>query len=193
MDHKEYLDGIRRGDKVILTDIYSKNLPNFITWVKQNSGSPEDAHDIFQDAMETVMLMCFDEDFVIKSSLNSLIMTICKNKWIDKLRKKKTENKVRLELASRQEENTNMDFILNQSNDVTMVQRMLSSTFDKISPLCQKLLKLVESGSNGDEIAKALDMSNANSVYRRKFACLESWRKHIEMHEYYNTWKNNKS
>lgn len=193
MDQKEYLDGIRKGDKKILTDIYKMNLPKFISWVKQNSGSTEDAHDVFQDAMETVMHLSFDEDFVIKSSLNSLIITICKNKWIDRLRKKKTENKVRLELASRQEEKTNMDLNFNHGNDLTMVQSMLSSTFEQISPLCQKLLKLIESGATGDEVAKQLEMSNANSVYRRKFACLESWRKHIETHQYYETWKNNKS
>lgn len=192
MDQNKYIDGIRAGDKMIIREIYQANLPKFISWIKVNSGTTEDAHDIFQDGMEAVMHLCFDEDFAIKSSLNSLIMTICKNKWIDKLRKKKTEQKVRLELASRQEEKTNMEFNFDQQSSQSDVQNMLTSTFQKISPLCQQVLKLIETGSSADEVAKQLNMSNANTVYRRKFACLESWRKHIESHEYYNIWKNAK-
>ena len=192
MDQNKYIDGIRTGDKVILREIYQTNLPKFISWINVNSGTIEDAHDIFQDGMEAVMHLCFDDDFVIKSSLNSLLMTICKNKWIDKLRKKKTEQKVRLELATRQEEKTNMEFNFDQLSSQSEVQNMLTSSFTKISPLCQKLLRLIENGSTADEVAKQLNMSNANTVYRRKFACLESWRKHIESHDYYNIWKNAK-
>ncbi len=69
---------------------------------------------------------------------------------------------------------------------------MLTSTFQQISPLCQQLLKLIENGATADEVAQKLEMSNANTVYRRKFACLQSWRKHIEAHDYYNTWKKSK-
>lgn len=192
MDQNKYIDGIRSGDKVILRELYQINLPKFISWIKLNSGTIEDAHDIFQDGMEAMMHLCFDEDFVIKSSLNSLIMTICKNKWIDKLRKKKTEQKVRLELASRQKVNTNMEFNFDQLHNQTAVQNMLTSTFQQISPLCQQLLKLIENGARADEVAHKLEMSNANTVYRRKFACLQSWRKHIEAHDYYNTWKKSK-
>jgi len=66
---------------------------------------------------------------------------------------------------------------------------MLDGTFQKLSPLCQKLLKLVESNATTDEIVAQMEMNSANTMYRRKFACMKSWKGHIEKHPFYGIWK----
>lgn len=188
--NQKYLDGLRNGDEKVIRQLYKKNLPTVINWIKTKGGSDTDAHDIFQDAMEAVLALSFKEDFVLTSSLDGLIIKICKNKWIDQIRKFVKEERVRNDLSFRLDHEEDYVEIGDDILSVDKVRLMLDETFALISPLCQKVLKLVENGLDAQEIADTLNMSNANTVYRRKFACLEAWRKHIENHPHYETWKN---
>lgn len=187
---EQYIEGVRSGNQLVLKQIYQDNLPHFINWVKQNSGTEEDAYDVFQDGMEAVMHLVYQDNFELKVSMNALISRICKNKWIDKLRKRTTEDKVRIELASRHTENAGLIDIVEQSMSQQQIQQMLNDSFMNISQLCQKVLSLLTDGHKPSEVAKELGMSNANTVYKRKFSCMEAWRKQIQDHEYYPNWKN---
>ena len=190
---EQYIEGVRTGDQLVLKRIYQDNLPYFITWVKQNSGTEDDAYDVFQDGMEAVMHLTFKEDFELKVSMNALISRICKNKWLDILRKRATEDKVRNVLASRHTENAVLIDTVEQSISQQQIQQMLNESFMNISSLCQKVLSMLTEGHKPSEVAKELGMSNANTVYKRKFSCMEAWRKHIEDHAYYPKWKNSKN
>ena len=55
-------------------------------------------------------------------------------------------------------------------------QRKLDAAFSELSELCQKLLRLLVSGVSSTEAAAQLGMANANTVYRRKNACVGRWK-----------------
>lgn len=55
-------------------------------------------------------------------------------------------------------------------------QRRLDTSFKELSELCQKLLRLLISGVSSAEASAQLGMSDANTVYRRKSACVGRWR-----------------
>lgn len=75
------------------------------------------------------------------------------------------------------------------NDDEAKVMQMLSVTFAELSPLCQQLIPLAQDRVPAKEIAAELDMTNANAVHRRKFACFEAWKKRIQKHAYYSIWK----
>lgn len=192
-ENQKYLDGLRAGDESVIRILYSRNLPKVINWIRNKGGTEADAQDVFQDSMEAVLALAFKEDFTVKSSLDSLIVKICKNKWIDTIRKNVKQEKVRNDLHQRLEYNDQSHLVDETMQNEYDLRGMLNETLVMISPLCQQLLKLSESGASPKEIAQLLNMSGANSVYRRKFACLEAWRKQIEQHPYYTQWKNNQT
>ncbi|MEL7163088.1 MAG: hypothetical protein AAFN92_20175, partial [Bacteroidota bacterium] len=60
--------------------------------------------------------------------------------------------------------------------DDHLEKRRLDQTLAQLSDTCQKLLRLLGRGVSPAEAAERLEMSNANTVYRRKNACLSRWR-----------------
>jgi DNA-binding CsgD family transcriptional regulator len=52
----------------------------------------------------------------------------------------------------------------------------LDASLAQLSPTCQDLLRLLGRGVSSVEAAEKLGMTNANTVYRRKNACLKRWR-----------------
>lgn len=55
-------------------------------------------------------------------------------------------------------------------------QTQLNLAFEKLSELCQKLLRAVSEGIASKDIAVQLTMNDVNTVYRRKNACVERWK-----------------
>jgi len=189
MIDQKYIDGLKAGDEGLVRELYSRNLPKLIGWIRTKGGAETDAHDMFQDAMEAVLALIYKEDFRIKSSIEGLILRIAKHKWIDKIRQNVKDEKVRNELSLRPDHDDDYDVLGESMQSQHKIRHMLDETFKHISPLCQQLLKLIESGSSTAEVAQQLKMASANTVYRRKFACLEAWRHKIENHQYYQIWK----
>ena len=46
-----YLQGIAENDYAVLQEIYRESLPEVVKYVKQNSGTLDDAKDVFQECI----------------------------------------------------------------------------------------------------------------------------------------------
>lgn len=67
----------------ILYQFYYPSVKNFIT---KNSGSEEDAEDIFQETILVLLEKVPKTDFNLTSSLKTYIFAISSNLWLKKLR-----------------------------------------------------------------------------------------------------------
>jgi len=80
----------RIDDETILGEIYAANYPAVEKYVLANSGTRDDARDIYQEAFlafwRNVQLNRFEPQH--PNAISSYIMRIAKFKWIDVLRKK---------------------------------------------------------------------------------------------------------
>jgi len=188
------MQGLIDGDEYIVEQIYKVYLPKVTYWVKQNHGSDQDGFDIFQDGLEALVTKGLEQKLNTESNFQALLFTICRNKWISKIRLKKKEELVRFAELSRFNNEANIQNLLEESSkEEDELKRMLKETFVLLSPLCQKLIPMIENKVAAKEIADELSMTNANAVHRRKFACFEAWRKRIEKHDFYPIWKSQKS
>lgn len=70
--------------------MYQTNYPKIEALVLKNSGSKEEAKDVFQEAFVVVWQNIKLDRFTPKneSSVDSYLYTIAKNKWMDVLRSK---------------------------------------------------------------------------------------------------------
>ena len=68
--------------------------------------------------------------------------------------------------------------------------QIMDQTFVQLSELCQKVINLLRGGKKPEQIATILEMSNANTVTRRKFACMASWIELVKMDKMYYLIKN---
>ncbi len=85
-----YLEGLFRQDRAVLKEIYQVFRPRIVAYVQKNGGSEADAEDLFQVALEVVFFKQYDENFVLHGSFYGFLQAVCKNKWLDELKKRKS-------------------------------------------------------------------------------------------------------
>lgn len=176
-DHR-YIDALRRNDERDIRDIYRQHSTQALRWVVARGGSPDDARDIFQEALMVVFEKAQQPDFVLTCPLGALLHVIYSRKWIDRLRQKGRESEVRNE----EERRYNLevaDDVLTTAEDALAEhsrQERLAKAFGQLSDLCRQLLTLLSNGTAPREAAETLQMNSVDTLYRRKNACTERWR-----------------
>lgn len=175
-DHK-YIEAFRKGNFRLLDELYKINAPQVKRWILQNSGSAEDAKDVFQETIISIIKKAYDPDFCLTYPIGGLIFQIAKNKWKDELRKKKTVKKVRNAISERlNKQEEDFTLFIEKFEEEELIQKKLDASFEQLSDHCKQLLKLILKGANSNDIVKSLKMNNVNTVYRRKNACIQRWK-----------------
>lgn len=93
------LPAIKANDEQVLRQLYVAAYPSVARYVQKNSGTEDDAKDVYQEAFlaawRNIQLDRFHATG--SSGLSAYIFQIAKNKWIDHLRSAKTKHTVGLE------------------------------------------------------------------------------------------------
>ena len=173
---QRYLLALRENDSATVQELYATSYPKIAAWVQRNNGSADDAADLFQEALVSLYHSAHKPDYVLTCPIGALIFSICRNRWIDQLRKKTKEHKVREVEGARYDAEDQAVSAFEQQEEAELRKRKLDQTMAQLSETCQKLLKLLAKGEKPVEVAEKMGMSNANTVYRRKNACLSRWR-----------------
>lgn len=181
MEDKHLLRGLKQGDAKTLQYIYTNIFPKVNSWITKHDGSTADAYDIFQEVMESILLNID----TIHKSFSATVMYLTKNKWIDKIRKDRTRFKVRNNMEQRQEHESGIESKLVHNELEYLKYKLMEETFSTLSELCQKVITLLKKGKDTNEIVTALKFKSANTMYRRKAACIERWSQIIKENKNY--------
>ncbi|MEL6836635.1 MAG: RNA polymerase sigma factor [Bacteroidota bacterium] len=173
---QQIIVALRNGEFGVLDQVYRDHASSIRNWIVRNNGTSDDAQDVFQDAIIALHQKANDPDFVLTCPLGGLLFSICRNKWLNQLRKKNKEAEVRVWEAEKYKDESSLVSVLEQVEEEQIRQERLDHTFQQLSELCQKLLRLLISGLSSAEVAVQLGMTDANTVYRRKNACVGRWR-----------------
>ena len=174
-DH-QYIIALAKGEHPVLDMMYKDYLPQIISWVSKNKGTPADAKDVFQESILAIYNKATDPDFELTCPLGAFIFRICKNKWINQLRKNNTMEGVIKGEQQRYTDESNFTPLIEQVEEEEIRQTKLDKAFAQLSDLCKKMLQLISDGLAPTEVADQLEMSKVSTLYRRKNACLERWK-----------------
>lgn len=174
-DHK-YIIALRENDPRLLEELYRECAPGIVRWVKANNGTAADAADLFQEALISLHRSAHKPDFELSCPINALVFTICRNQWINQLRRKKKETEVRNAEAERYAPESATESAYERWEEEQLEKERLDASLAQLSDTCRELLRLLGRGVSSAEAAEKLGMTNANTVYRRKNACLQRWR-----------------
>lgn len=182
MSDIELFEGLKQGNKRTIMTVYEVYYPKVISWIMKNNGGEADARDIFQETLETILLKV-DK---VHSSFEGMVMTISKRKWIDKLRKVSTNDKVVTAIANQNIGGSiSWDDHYAESEIAYQKNQLMEKYFVQLSNLCQELLQLIKKGVDVQKIVIRLKFTNTNTLYRRKAACVERWSKLIKQDKLY--------
>ncbi len=174
-DHR-YIVALRENDSRLLAELYEQCSPRIAKWVTNNNGTMADASDLFQDALISLHRSAHKPDFELTCPISALLFTICRNQWISQLRRKKKEAAVRKVTEERYTPDTATVSAYERWENDQVEKEKLDKSLSQLSETCQKLLALLGRGTSPAAAAEKLGMPNANTVYRRKNACLTRWR-----------------
>jgi len=171
---QEEIKGLLEGDRLILRAIYKDHLDSVVNWVRRNKGSRQDALDVFQEGLTQLLLSAKRGKLDHVESFASYFIGTCKFIWLGRIKKE--------ERLSQLKEWDNGEQLYQMS-------KFLEQSKEKLSDTCKQLLALLGKELKPKIIAEQLNMTNANTVYRRKFACFKKWRELIEADPIYHQWK----
>ncbi|MEM1135673.1 MAG: sigma-70 family RNA polymerase sigma factor [Bacteroidota bacterium] len=172
MTDQEIFDGISQKDNHTFLYLYEKYKDRIISMVKKNSGNEDDALDIFQEGLIALWTNISQGKFKVQDNakIATYFYTLCRNIWINKLRKSK--NIQSIEDNSQLEDETDVSAMEEFYEQI----KKLENLFAKLSESCKKLLNLFYYEKISlKEISIQLDITE-KTAKNNKYRCMQNLR-----------------
>ena len=159
---------LRDKDEKAVYLLYRDYFSTVEKYIVMNSGSKEDAEDIFQEAVLILLVKVSAESFLLSASLKTFLFSICRNLWLKQLRN--TSRKI----DAKEWESMQLSF-LKDSAEVESSERQwntLPEVLKRITKHCSGLLKeLFLTGRIPDHY------KNTHTLSNQKYKCLDQARR----------------
>jgi RNA polymerase sigma factor (sigma-70 family) len=165
---KYLIEGILEEDHQILKKIYLEYYPFIFNYISGNSGSEEDAKDIFQDALVVIYMKARkNPDFLI-SSFKSFLYSNCRLLWLRVLNDKSWN----FQSLENYDDITDIDQDSIVGDLIEMEKRKLVlKHFRGLNEECKKLLALAIDGTPLELIKEIMGYSSIQYVKNRRLNC----------------------
>ncbi|MDR3712108.1 MAG: sigma-70 family RNA polymerase sigma factor [Puia sp.] len=191
----EILEGFKRGDRIILSWLYRQNYAAVRSFVLSNSGTDQDARDVFQEGILAAWNNLSKNRYESREGkgLESYLRKICRFRWLERTRSAAfryssamdtesfsgEENDFRGDSGGKQLPSTDL---LNDSDD-SLNQLIRKEEIDQARQLlarlrerCRKILYLFYYRRlSMEEIASEMELT-ADSAKNQKYRCLNQLR-----------------
>ena len=160
MNEKEIFERIKQGDEKALEFLYKKYYRMMTKLVITNSGTEEEARDIYQDALIVFWQKATSGNLVLTSKISTYVYSICQNLW-----RKELDRKKRLS-------NEEKDTAVSLDTDTPEREKIIARCIDQLGETCKKVLMYYyfEEMSMQD-IAEKLGFANTDTAKTKKYKC----------------------
>ena len=181
----DYVEALIDGDQRMVSKIYKENLPKVMSFVLKNSGSREDAEDIFQMAVLQITTRYKATPFIIHSSFQAYLFTVCKNLWRRQLNSQKNR-------VTRSEFQEPVDNTAELALSILEQQRweLFTSCLQKLSENCQKVLTLFFNKIPYRDMVEQLGYNSETVARQRVFKCKAKLVSFVKEHKNFNSLTN---
>ncbi|MCB0617191.1 MAG: sigma-70 family RNA polymerase sigma factor [Saprospiraceae bacterium] len=176
------LEHLRSGDPLrqdeAFRHLYREYFGLVENLVRNNSGDPGEARDVFQDAVIVLFNKAKAADFRLTSSLKTFLYSICRNLWLMELRKRKrtTTLEDRHEFIPVEE---SIFQTLVQTEEKNLLVRLLQNLGED----CQRILELFYyQRMRMVQIQQAMSLSSEQVAKNKKHKCLQRLRSMVAEH-----------
>lgn len=139
-------------------------------FILKNSGTRQEAEDIFQEGLVIFCRKLESTGFVLSSSINTYVYGICRLLWMDELKKKKRQLNTDMPGLAAESTNERIDEDIEDDRPVRQAQEAIL----KLGQKCRELLELFYfKKSSMKDIAGLLGFSSEKVAKNQKYRCLE--------------------
>ena len=160
MNDKEVFERICQGDEKALDLLYKKYYRMMTKIVITNSGTEDEAKDIYQDALIVFWQKAVSGNLVLTSKISTYIYSICLNLW-----RKELDRKKRLS----HEEKDSPEY---QDQDSKESSRIIRECINDLGDTCKRVLTYYYfDGMSMTDIADKLGFANTDTAKTKKYKC----------------------
>ena len=160
MDEKEIFERIQKGDEKALEIIYAKYYRMMTKLVITNSGTEDEAQDVYQDALVVFWQKATSGNLVLTAKISTYIYSICKNLW-----RKELDRKKRLS-------NEEKDSPVTMDTETAEKERIIAECIDQLGDTCKKVLTYYYFDEMSmQDIADRLGFLNTDTAKTKKYKC----------------------
>lgn len=170
------LDLMRRGDEEALVILFGANRRAVTSYVRNNSGTADDAEDMLQEALIVLWEKVRTGNFHYDAKLSTFIVAVVKNLWLRRLARQRKESPDPLEFERRANTDPSPLDELIESDRAKQVRDAL----ERLGEPCRKLLLLFYWDEYSlEEIATAMGFANAETVKSKKYQCKKALEQYL--------------
>ena len=165
---REIIEAFKQGsNREALKFLYKRSFPKIKAYVCSNSGSQEDALDIFQDAVLALCKQIKMKKYNEKYEIDGFLFSVSRNLWINKVKK---ENR-----HTRLEDFDRTDSLESDFSDAIITperEKMVKSILDKLGKKCVELLQFsVFHRLSNKEILQKMPFTSEDAIKTQKYKC----------------------
>jgi len=166
LSDKEIVEGISSNNSKALRFVYEEMFPYVENYISQHGGSSDQAKDIFQESMIVVFKKIEAGKFTLTCKFSTYLYAVAKRTWIQDRKK----HYLRLNKLKDMQFAAEPTTPYGQETD-DEAKELFDKHFQKISPDCQKILRLYFNGLELEEIRKEMGLSTIHHVTDKKYRC----------------------
>ncbi len=145
--------------------------------ILKNSGTKQDAEDIYQEALIILMRKSQEQNFKLTSSLNTYLYSICRFLWSDQLKKKNKKVESDFEKTEHLLKADEVGLYVSEEIEFKLAEKAVSLLGEK----CRQLLNLFYFQKISlKEIAAKLKFGSEHVAKNQKYRCIEKAKENLK-------------
>ncbi|MBN9380753.1 MAG: sigma-70 family RNA polymerase sigma factor [Chitinophagaceae bacterium] len=180
---QRYLEGLLNNDNQIIGEIYRLFSPSVKSWIVQNSGTEDDAADVFQESLIDVYNQAKYKGLQLTCPFGPFLLLVCRRKWLNEIKKKG----LRPVTKSSDDLSDHGEDVFAAAERVGIEEdkaRLFFQQFERLGEKCKEILRMSLTGERQEKIADALGVSYGY-LRKKKSECMATLMTYVQEH----TWQ----
>lgn len=180
MSDEELVNVLREGNNLdaAISQVYRSFFQLLTVFIIKNGGSRQDAEDMFQDSLITLIGAVQAGKFRGESSLGTFLFAINRNLWLNELKKRgRAEKREALFAMDNPAEDAGVDklIVLNEA------RKMFAKAIETLGETCKRLLMMFYFEKKSySEMLSELNYSNEQVMRNKKYKCMKQLESYIQ-------------
>lgn len=166
--------GIRANNDRILSDLYRSHFNTISKFVIANSGTTDEAKDVYQEAFITLYNRIQKPDFVLTCRIGTYLYAVSRRLWLKRLAGKK---RVSLNIHD-VEEFVGIEEEVTCIEDEQKKMLIMTSSIERLGQPCATIITdYYVNDLTMDQISEKFGYTNADNAKNQKYKCLQRLKK----------------
>ncbi|WP_343303807.1 sigma-70 family RNA polymerase sigma factor [Chitinophaga niabensis] len=167
-----YIQALLHNETQVVGEIYQRFAPKVKYYVLQNSGSADDAADIFQESLVDIYNQAKYKGLLLTCPFEAFLLMVCKRKWLNELKKRGRQG-----VTKDLDEQFNVGEDSFRDAEKTWADnekaRLFKTMLGQMGERCQEIIRLSLTDKPQEEIAAKLGVTYGY-LRKKKSECMAS-------------------